>query len=424
MSVNSERFLVLTDQEQVAFAGEWYDSLTDIPANSLNQQQPIDVYYYGAQVTFHRLTFPKMKSDELASALVFALEENLSQSIESMHFTTLRKQSVKDLVVVDVAVVANEFLQSCEDKLKQANLTYHSLIPLAWLIPTIMMGSSVDKGVSPTPVIQEAEQLILWVDKDLIVVQRHGDAIVVVRRDNFLSLSSLLLVAGKEQTDVQRSWVIYGQLAEGEMTWLKKQSIQLDQKVAGFSIFAMLKMMKVEKRELREYNLLQGEFHVKTPRFQFNFSWQVLKKYAFPGLLLSLTILSVIGAMIGYHYQLREQSEQLEAQIRDYSEMLDLRYVSNSSKERVMVGLSHAQRLSHRNRALQILEKIAPLLSQAQKLKLQVLHMARNRLQLVFLADSMTTVQNLTQKIKERHFDAQLSVDKAGKKATYRVVIQ
>ena len=86
----------------------------------------------GEAVTLHRATLPSPKRSTWARAIPYALEDQVAEDIETLHFAF---SALPDGAYLPVAVVAHDALRGWLDRCNQAGLTPTAVIPEPLLLP-------------------------------------------------------------------------------------------------------------------------------------------------------------------------------------------------------------------------------------------------------------------------------------------------
>lgn len=106
---------------------------------ALSRDAKVTVLVSSAEIGFHQLDLPPGSKRHLAQVVPYALEEDLAQDIQELHFAwqadAWRTPKGGEPAGLPVAVVAKKQLQAWQSWLDDAGISYNALIPDLFILP-------------------------------------------------------------------------------------------------------------------------------------------------------------------------------------------------------------------------------------------------------------------------------------------------
>jgi len=249
----------------------------------LRNHLPIIVLVPGSELLLTQVDIPSKQWQRVVQAIPYALEEQLADDIETLHFAVGKRNSQAGEIAV--AVIA---FKQMEAYLQQLNIV--------GITPTILMP---DILVVPQP---EVGWGILYID-DLVLVRTGLQAGFAIEKNHFNKAFSLALV--EHQTHPPEKMVIYHDNQQS-LDELSNFGIPIEEKNHQAGALAWLIQGVLAKNAI---NLIQGKYH---PQNKIKHLWR-------PWRLTVALLLLWLGVEMGqqgiFYHNLRQQREILNAQM-------------------------------------------------------------------------------------------------------------
>ncbi len=261
---------------EAAPAGVSQGSLEELAAEA--GSTPVQVLVPGEQIFITRLNLPTHNRQRLRKAIPFALEDQLLDEVESLHFALGQRHGDS----IEVAVVARALLDGWLERLRQAGLVVERLLPDVYAL-----APQADCWVA------------LWENTRLLLRPAQA-APLVLDNDSLGELLPLLL----EEAADERPGRLCLWDARGGGDSLPLEGVELERR----SCEGLLHCLSAEALPADAIDLLQGDY---SRREQLGKLWRPWRLTA----ALALTVFGLQVAATAYdNSRLRQQSQALRAQ--------------------------------------------------------------------------------------------------------------
>ncbi len=253
-------------------------SLEELAADIGNT--PVQALIPGEQVFVTRVNIPTQNRQRLRKAIPFALEDQLLDEVETLHFALGQRRGDS----IEVAVVARRLLDGWLERLRQAGLVVERLLPDVYAL-----APQADCWVA------------LWEDTRLLLRPSRAAPLVL---DND-SLGELLPLVLDEAGDDRPERICLWDARDGAVGSLPLDGVELERR----SSEGLLQCLSVEGLPADAIDLLQGDY---SRREQLGKLWRPWRLTA----VLALVVFGLQVAATAYdNSRLRQQSQALRAQV-------------------------------------------------------------------------------------------------------------
>jgi len=269
--------------------GQFIDSANQVPLNTVpTEYAPIFVLISGTAVLLTQATIPSKQRSHILQALPFALEEELAENIENLHFALGSREGKSDKIAV--AVIARAVLDDIMQQLQSVNIKADSIMPDFLAVP------------------QSAESWSLFYYENKVLVRSAQYAGFSIEKENIVSFLQMSL-AESEAEKPKQLIVFKDKKPISDIKALHAVNLPIKAKNHIRSALAWLAQGLADT--VPALNLLQGDYR---PVNKTAHTWRRWRLTAI--LLLSLGLLQIIAQ--GIEYQgLKRQRAELNAQIEE-----------------------------------------------------------------------------------------------------------
>lgn len=343
---------VITDENNQKIKSVYNGDLNEFPSDT--QDYRIVVFVPCEHILLTSVQLPKLSQQRLLQALPFALEEQLIQDVEELHFAIGPHQADASW---PVAVVAKNKMEAWLRLCEEIKISPSLFIPSIFLIPY-------------------AEKI--W----KINIDRNHCLIRTGRYDGFAcekpNLDILLDLRLNEESD--KSAIHMERLERSELAWVEEASKQ-----PAFP---------------EEINLLQGEYQ---PKVQ---ATQVKKLWALTGYLaLALIALGFFSQIVSY-FILHREAVKIETAINTiYKKNFPQAKSVVAPRERMNEKLHGLTGISNKQGLLLLLGQIGKALSETKNIRIQHLDFRDPQVTLEVTTNDFANLDQFTGSLKKENLD-------------------
>jgi general secretion pathway protein L len=343
-----------------------------------------------SQVLLAEPELPPGTGAKIARAVPFALEEQLTEDIDSLTFALGRR---RDSGATPVAVVAREALSGWLEQLKSAGLSPTALYPDISLLP------------------ENPGQTVLWLEDSRLAVRRPGMLPFAVELS---PIREAMVVAGviadpwaEPGTAVKEPENALLYITREDWTRHEEEIKALINEFASLKVQLLpdgpLPLLSRNLSDLEAVNLLQGDY---APSSDYADRWQ---RWRVPAALALLLLLVHIGAQALQIRQAKRQSAELDTQI---TELFNTTAPGEPLRDARRQLAARLERARHSGAGPEYFLRAAVALGDAvaaaPKSKVQSLSYHEQSLELKLTAPDLAVVSQLTQVINRQGFSADI----------------
>lgn len=264
-------WLVWSDSENTTVASGQLDSIDDLASLSEKAQgRSLRVFVSSLAVALHDVEIPQKSRRHLATMIPFALEDELAEDIDRLHFAWPDPLPKSDQI--PVLVVAKEAIKTWRAALAAANLHPHALYPDFFMLPVAEQQWSV-ADFGEAWVIRQGEWQAVSIDSHLASYMQPDEDEVLAKINYY-----------------------------GELDWPQPPAVlEPGAETLALELGAKLNLSQA-------VNLLQGEYRVQqTSAFDFG-PWK------FPAVAAGVAVALLFGSKLVSIYELEREARQVQAQ--------------------------------------------------------------------------------------------------------------
>ncbi len=371
----------------------WFDGHTmqfnslEIIASKLSQQELI-IILAGNQVYLSKVDMPNVALSQLQKAAPFALEEELAEDIETLHFAygpIIKNQPVP------VAAINKKFLSTCLSRLKE----YGFIVQGCYLAPLIL------------PITENSYSCAILENQAIVKVDSYnGFSVPIEQLQIFIELHL------QTNNAVPQSIHYYDfNTVSKPLTMLAGIPVQYTQK----NITEFLPMLAQQITESRcGINLMQTEFRAAN-KFNFTKKAWMIAGTAFAAWLIVIMLINIVS-YIYYNHQQNKLEQQINA---IYMQIFPDATAIVSPKIRVERELQNYQQAGSDGGFLTLLEKIGPILTNTNDITIKNLTYQNQQMMLSVQTNSFQTLQQFSNTLNSTGFIIQQT--NAGNKGKFVV---
>jgi general secretion pathway protein L len=351
-------------------------------ASSLAAGKRIIVLVPGVDVLLAEPELPVRGSAKLAQVVPFALEENLAEDVDEMHFAIGRREA--DRVGTPVAAVSHERLRGWLERLRTAQIS-----------PDILAADNDALPVMPG-------QTVALIDADRLYVRRPGTPAAVVHAE---PLGEAFELAVLDETAAEIHVLVY--LTPADWTQHQDTIDGLRARVASLKVQLLpdgiLPWLAHHAVTGAQLNLLQGPYEQKSPWSEQLRSWRLAAILA--GALVALTLLGK-GVEI---WHLSRVEKQLDASIeRVFREAMPGEQNAVDARRRMEARLQAVRGGASGDSLLTALGTLGGAVTQVPETTLEALSFRGSVLDLKVTAKDVDSLDRLQRLVTERGMAAEL----------------
>lgn len=305
-------------------------------------------------VLLTQVTLPKMNKQRLMQALPFALEEQLLDEVENLHFA-VSEQYVDDFL--PVAVIAKQKIEAWLNALKAVNISPSTLIPLTYTLSF------------------ESNTWHINTHEENCVIRTGKYSGFTCEPDNLKTILDFKLAEEKDKDSIQ---MVRSKLSELQL--LEQNALQI----------------------LNEppINLLQGAYRAKRK------ATQVKKIWFLAGSLVAAWILLALFSNIVSFFILHSEVNKIETQINTiYKHHFPQATSVVAPRQRLEEKLKSSFAQANKNNFLALLSLIAKGMTANNGIHLQTLDFREKQLTLEVVADSFDALDAYTAALTQQGLD-------------------
>jgi len=267
--------------------GHLIDSATQVPLDTVPvEHSPVFVLISGTAVLLTQVAIPSKQRQRILQALPFALEEELAENIENLHFAVGGREAESEKIAV--AVIARSIMDGIIQELQSVNIKADAIIPDFLAVPEL------------------AEAWSIFYCKNKVLVRIAAQSGFSIEKDNLLAVLQITLNEYKNQ--VPKQFIVFkDKKSIHDIDALQVLNIPI--KVESHTEFALAWLAKGLADKTPSLNLLQGNYR---PVSKTANTWRHWRLTAL--LLLSLFAMQVTQQIIEYQ-GLKNQRTELDTQI-------------------------------------------------------------------------------------------------------------
>lgn len=319
-----------------------------------------------------QVSIPSSNRQRMLQAVPFALEDNLADDIEDMHFAIGRKLDNGNVAVIAIRI---ELIDTILARFRQANIHLHSISSDAVTLPG------------------GANRWSLLLDGERVLIHTHGGKVYSCDRDNLLIVLDALLEQADEKP--QRIRFIHQDTDTAAIELKSRLPLEADVSVYQahpIGIFAE------HVEDARALNLLQGAYAPKSETAVLLKPWRAV----------AILLVCLLGVkLISTHMETREIADR-NLQIKREIEQEFKKIIPNARKfsgmqSRVKQRLRELRgggKDDAQNAFLELLATAAPVLSAQSDITVKALAFRDNTIDLDVTSKSLKTLEDARQKLE------------------------
>lgn len=333
----------------------------------LTNQQVI-VLLPNTELLLTTLEIPAMPAHRLQQAVPYALEEQVAEDIEDLHFALGGRDAEKRLAV---AVVARRDFDKYLKQLREHHLTATVILPEVFAVP-------LTEGWS---VLQLGQR---------VVVRSGKQAGFAVETENLATVLAL--------SELPIQITLWGKMTESVRLALMALNIPIiEQQLSENTLVTT-------SYQSHFFNLLQGTYQPTRATMQWWRPWRLTVV-----LLVFFGVLQLADLVIFYQ-QLQQQTQQLNQQIEQIyrqtfptaQKIVNPRVQMEQQLKELTAKTTHSPSANF----LVMLNQLSPILTKATALTVKEIHFQNNKLELNLEATDVTTLEGLKRLLKAANVDA------------------
>ena len=345
---------------------------TTLATISIDKNQQVIVLLPNTEILLTHVAIPTTQRQRLQQAVPYALEEQLAEDIEQLHFALGQRDVQKHLAV---AVIAQRHLDSYLNVLREFQLSPAVVLPEVFILPLISESWSV-MSYGQRVLVRTAKQAGFAIEAENI------NTILP-----FLTMPSQIIV--------------WGQLSESVREAFNSLNMPIIEKIRDESFLISNNYRTVP------INLLQGKYQ---PVSQTAHLWRPWRLTA--ALLLVFGCIE-IGKLGLYYNQLEQQAQALNQQIEQiYRQTFpQAQKIVNPrvQMEQQLIELKGKAKNIQAGNFLILLNQLSPVLSKVTSLNLKEISYQSGKLELSLEVADLATLESLKRYVKEAGMNAVIS---------------
>ena len=371
----SAEWIIVSDGSQLSSPANG----TLIDAAKETEGKRVIILVPASEVLLSNIHVPATSLTKLQSAVPYALEENLAEDIENLHFAIGKRLSDSSL---EVAVVS-------KDKMEY------------WLM------ALMEAGIEPSVITTESQGLsklpgtMSMLIEDNAILFNDGDKIEFSSKDlnpsDVLELTEQLEKSDSEEKKASKHLFVFCSSDENELfskEWLALQN-QLNSVDINILAEGILPKLAVTVASGNSINLLQGSYGKKTEYNKLFKPWKTATFLFFGLVFISFTTkIITYYDMVKYEHNLRSQftSDYRKIKPNDLREILDPVATVNSLK----IGIDNSDMPQL---FLSSLKKLSDAVSKQSDIKINVISYRSGVINLRLISPNITTLDKIQKEI-------------------------
>ena len=346
----------------------------------LNQEPAqVNVYVPGRDVLITQVSLPDSNRKNLISALPYALEDNLLDDIDKLHFVLGPKISNGQYIAI---VINKQKMQTWIDMLRTNDIQPRSLLP--------------DYLLSPT----DETSWCIYCENTSVLVRTGLNQGFTCNRQNLLSFLQKLL--SDTETRPQQIKAYHCQsLSTEERTLLEStltEYCELEFLEAPEHVLAMIMHSQYQASEI---NLLQGDYKNENPMSS------KLKPWRSVAALAAIWLVFVMAMDVTEYFRLQNQNEMLDQEIiQVFRETFPEVKRVDRHKVQVLMRQNLAKMRGRSNKKgasfEEMLAKIGPLTRSSKNMTIQQLRYQNGRMEVLLELPDLQTLESFKQTLTTR----------------------
>jgi len=345
---------------------------TTLATISIDKNQQVIVLLPNTEILLTQVAIPTTQRQRLQQAVPYALEEQLAEDIEQLHFALGQRDVQKHLAV---AVIAQRHLDSYLNVLREFQLSPAVVLPEVFILPLISESWSVS---------QYGQRVLVRTEK------QAGFAIDEENLQNILPSMTL-----------PSQIVVWGQLSNSVREAFNSLNVPIIEKILDEN-FLISSCYQTEV-----INLLQGKYQ---PVSQTAHLWRPWRLTAALFLLFGCVEIGRLGLD---YYQLEQQSQVLNQQIEQiYRQTFPQAQKIVNPRVQMEQQLNEFKGKAKNTQAgnfLMLLNQLSPALSKVNSLNLKEITYQAGKLELSLEVADLATLESLKRYVKEVGINANFS---------------
>lgn len=323
-------------------AGTVVQSVAESPLTEMKDTEVV-VIIPTQDILLAQVTLPKLNRQKLLQALPFALEEQLLDDVENLHFAIGEYQANQSF---PVAVIAKEKMESWLASLKNVEISPIAILPDVFILPF------VDKTI------------FVNTHKDICTVRTGKFSGFSCDKNNLPDLLNLALGPHKDENEIVNT---------------------------NFSELQLIETCTLEIFDEPPINLLQGPYRAKSKTSQTKKIWLIA------GFLMAAWIgLALLSNLVSF-FILHHQISNIDYSIKQiYKKNFPQASNVSSPRERMQDKLNKLFSQANNNNFLALLSLIGKSLAENKTIHLQNLDFREKQLSLEIFAASFDSLDNFT----------------------------
>lgn len=330
----------------------------------------IRVIVPGQSILLTSVQLPKLNPQRLKQALPFALEEQLIDDINTLHFATGQYQANE---TYPVAVVSNDVMETWITKLNDANIIPHALIPAPLALP-----------FAP-------DNIYLCMDDTIAIARTTEYSGFSCDKDNLDTLLKLHLAESEKTNDIIHLYNFTSTSSD-----LKIETVTLNETLAKPEEFLTYLMQWTETFPF--INLLQGDYQTSKKASGTQKIWIAAGIVAV--VWLGFSLINNIGSYFILHHATAKSEQQIE---QIYKRNFPLASSVVAPRQRMEEKLKKLSGSANKNNFLSMLAVVGDNLPKATGIQLLSLDYRGNQLTLNVNAMSFENLDHLIQALTRQH---------------------
>lgn len=370
-------------------------SISTSPIPPLSEDTHIVVIVPGDEVFLTTVHMPKMSHTKLLKAIPYALEDQLAEDVQYLHFAISEGSGP----IYSVAVVNKALMKEWLDKLK--NILPAGKLPYAFVPESLLLPMHHDGWT-------------VFIDNNRSVVRMGELSGFVTDSDNLVTvLRSFVNTSSTKPLGLD----VY---TASESSGLGNQQLEeLEIPIKYYPMISLLHSLAASQHQ-DTINLLQGEFSTGSGQLPTKRLW----RYSTILTACCLTILTV-NLFFKYSY-LSGRVKALDAQVfQVYKTLFPNATVMVSPKERVERLLKEAKTSEQAGGFFRLLNSLSPILSNTEHVDLDELIFGDQQMQISLEANDFSDLDVLTKSLTESGLKVeQKSANKSGNKIRALLILR
>lgn len=262
-------------------------SLADLATQTAGAQ--IVVLVPGTDINLTQISVPTTNKQRMLKAIPFALEDQVAQNVEDVHFALGTRDADGK---ISTAIVSRERMDAWTAKLADAGIYPHAIVPDVLVLPN------------------EENSWSLLTDGDLLYVSHERNKCYCLDLENAPFMLTLLLdESGKDE---QRSLIFYGDEAQGEHLNPHAENISFEIRALNGGLLELLEQQKKGIELDKSINLLQGDYSRREQIGKLWRPWRFAASLAGVWFVLQMTIsIYDVSVLEGKKEALQKEVEQV-----------------------------------------------------------------------------------------------------------------